>query len=326
MSETVFHQESISSSLRTRGGISSSLRREGGRGASVIHGNWSIPGHGEEYDDCGKFGLKGCQKIHLHHGKGVFAKQFRRSCNRAECPVCYESWSALEAHRAMHRFEVAGKAERIIHVIVSPPKDTHDQDIKKLRAGMYGVAKRAGFKGGLSIFHPFRWRCLSCGLDAERCSCEIHCGMWYYSPHFHILGHGWISNVGEIYQSTGWLVKNLGLRKSLYRTIQYQLSHAGVWITDKREGILPIAKGKRLSITWFGNLSYAKLHVEREVFAEECPECGSKLEFLPWGMVGDPPSFALDVRFSAEALAEGFWISESDQERLIAYHVSIGGV
>jgi len=47
------------------------------------------------------------------------------------------------------------------------------------------------------------------------------------SPHFHILGYGWVHHVKENYESNGWIVKNLGIRNSVRATAHYQLSHCG---------------------------------------------------------------------------------------------------
>src|SRR2546425_12581026 len=141
--------------------------------------HWSLPGHGNAYDTCGTFGLKGCEEAQLHNGKGIFVKKFRCSCGRAECPVCYESWSIVEAHRAMERFEhgekqlgVRALVKNIKHVMLSPDPSKHKWSLKRLRANMYRAAKAAGFKGGISIFHPFRLHCTTCGLDDGPCRCK----------------------------------------------------------------------------------------------------------------------------------------------------------
>ena len=91
---------------------------------------------------------------------------------------------------------------------------------------------------------------------------------WYYSPHFHILGFGWINDTAENYKKNGWLVKNLGQRDSTFATFWYQLSHAGI-------------KSHNHALTWFGDLSYSKLKVpDNEEDEDLCPYCNEKIREL----------------------------------------------
>jgi len=102
-------------------------------------------------------------------------------------------------------------------------------------------------------------------------------GRWYFSPHFHMLGYGWIRNTAENYSRTGWVVKNVGVRKSVVATAQYQLSHAGIHESCH-------------TVTWFGGLSYNKLRVPMEEEpVDKCPLCGRPLVWLRWVGEGDPP-------------------------------------
>jgi hypothetical protein len=212
------------------------------------------------------------------------------------------------------------------HVVVSPPSSTYKWPIAVLRNHAYRVALKAGFRGGICIFHPFRWRCSLCGLDDEACRCTVPIGTWYASPHFHLLGHGWIEGTAELYNESGWVVVNLGSQthgrpRSVYRTLQYQLSHAGVWMRPQGEGeaqgrMLPLAKGrgsKKLAITWFGTMSYRALPVVHERVRELCPECGRELVILTTnGELGEPP-LGMDP-------FEGWWVDESTFDRLSSAH------
>jgi len=95
-------------------------------------------------------------------------------------------------------------------------------------------------------------------------------GSWYYSPHFHVIGYGWIVDVRQNYICSGYVVKNIGVRKTVEGTIFYQLSHCGI-------------DGKHHAVTWFGCLGYGKLHVkyvEKEISV--CPICGERLHRLMW--------------------------------------------
>ena len=117
--------------------------------------------------------------------------------------------------------------------------------------------------GGALIFHPYR---------------EDSKNYWYFSPHFHILGYGWIVQTATIYDKTGWIVKNHRVRKSIGATAYYQLSHAGV-------------KTRHHVISWFGALSTRALKVERDKNEEfeTCPMCDSRLKRVIYYGTGDNP-------------------------------------
>lgn len=177
-------------------------------------------------------------------------------------------------------------------MVVSPSAQlVMECDYKRLKKLALRAARRAGVRGGCIIFHPWRENESADGTKN---------GTWRFSPHFHILGYGWVTETSDVYQETGWLVHNVGVRKSVYATLMYQLSHAGVWMGPSRKqrrqetsaGILPIAKSTKYhTLSWFGCLSYNKLRVpkcEREV--ERCPLCDEPLVELAFIGDGDPPS------------------------------------
>ena len=219
--------------------------------------DWTLPGHGSAYSDCGHWRSRGCLNVMDHNQQGieenragkVYIERYQRTCFRAECPICYESWAGKEAGSIAHRLKASRKFGRPIHLIVSPPMEYWVRhDYKSLRKKAYKIAKNSGFKGGSCIFHPFR------KVEDSK--------QWYFSPHFHMLGYGWINND---YASHGWVVKNTGVRKSVSGTAMYQLSHAGV------------SKGTH-TITWFGSFSYNKLKVDPMPKQEHsCPACGAEL-------------------------------------------------
>jgi hypothetical protein len=244
---------------------------------------WSLPGHGIADPDCGSFGLKGCMRVDLHQAKGypsmIFVKKYKRSCGRAQCPVDFEKWASKEAHRATRRIEEFQRQYpemgKTLHVVVSPSQaDIDSLDYAKLRKKVYLALKSCSVRAGICIIHPFR-------LNHQNKT-------WYLSPHFHIVGFGWVRNSASFYQKTQWVVKNLGLRNSVYATIAYQLSHAGVYMRAEDE------RGKKTTVTWFGKLSYNQFKYHPEDEKEECPICGSFLTLLEWRGIGDPPLETLE--------------------------------
>jgi hypothetical protein len=191
----------------------------------------------------------------------VYIKVKKHSCGRPKCPKCYESWASREAKRIEYRVSqfLVKRVAKPIHLMVSPPIQDSSLSVSELRTRAYAIAQRVGFVGGSCIFHPFRED------DPTK--------RWYFSPHFHMIGYGWIQGSKSTFESSGWITKNLGVRESVSATAFYQLSHCGVWYGE----------GRRHSVTWFGELGYRKLRVNpmpREI--ERCPLCQAELEKLLW--------------------------------------------
>jgi len=224
---------------------------------TVEYDGWHLPATKESHDWCGKWGTRGCLNVLAHkgtvcEGKG-YVKTFQRSCYRADCEVCYRKWIARESNKATRRIEkyekISGKHAK--HIIISPPSWLHHKSKKELAKESYRILKDVGCDGGTIIFHPFRYR--------------RECKEWYYSPHFHVIGFGWIENTVENYQKNGWIVKNKGFRNSTFATFYYQLSHAGI-------------KRHNHTLVWFGDLSYSKLKIKKEEIEQDiCPYCRAKL-------------------------------------------------
>jgi len=224
---------------------------------TVEQDGWHLPATKEAHDWCGKWSTIGCLNVIAHknteaHGKG-YVKTFQRSCYRPDCEICYKKWMPRESNKATKRIEKYEKksGHHAKHIIVSPPHWLHYKSKKMLAKESYRILKEIGCIGGTSIFHPFRY-------NKELKS-------WYYSPHFHVIGFGWIERVTENYNKNGWFVKNKGFRDSTFATFYYQLSHAGI-------------KKHYHTLVWFGDLSYSKLKVEKEESeANICPYCNAKL-------------------------------------------------
>ena len=260
-------------------------------------GEWYFPGHAvEAYTSCGEYSYQGC--LNPSHEGQAFIRSIKHNCGRAGCPVCHKTWLVETTKKISHRIN---EAQRIfkewgwrrtspIHVTVSPPRSAWPQyrDIgkfNKLRQKAQQVAKKAGFHGGSIIFHPYRERCASCGgkiaFKSRKCEdCKGEDIVWYWSPHWHLFGFGWIRGTKALYQGTGYLVKNHGIRSDIEATAYYQLTHCG------------IHEGKHV-LTWFGTLHYSKLHVEPYepecVGPTECPLCGNRLRLLRYTGTKPPP-------------------------------------
>jgi len=236
---------------------------------STVYGLSFVPlvGSGESKLGCGSFFTVGCLNAESHKGmtldgvnmdgKGYFERH-KRSCHNPLCPICWESWASRETKKAKKRldaFHLKGRSLKPIHVTVSVPREDYDKSLLVLRSKCYKALKSVHFLGGMGIFHPRR---------------KNSQGLWYYSPHFHALGYGWLTDVKKQYIASGWIVKNIGIRKTVEGTIWYQLSHAGV------------PEGRHVA-TWFGVCSYNKLKLAKEEKeAHVCPVCGDPLKQVFW--------------------------------------------
>lgn len=281
--------------------LKSSLSRQGILPISEKYdSSFSLVGHGFAYLDCGETRFRGCLNVDKHHasledssreGK-VFVEVYYRSCNRRECPKCFEKWVSLESLRASYRllgfcrgerlakkvFSIPDKKKRVqrierafrgarykpIHVIFSVPVELYGLSYVKLRSKMYKIAKKSGVFGGCVVFHHLRE--------------DEFTKKWSFSPHFHVVGFGWVRNVFYLYKKSGWIIKNMGTRKTVLGTLNYELSHASI-------------HEKRHVVTWFGKLAYNKLKIDpMPEVSPVCPLCHCELrELLFIGGLDRPP-------------------------------------
>jgi len=227
---------------------------------------YKLPSTEAPHSWCGDWIWKGCFNVagHEHteaHGKG-FVKSFQKQCYRASCDKCASSWISRESNKSSSRLEHYQNmtGEKSKHIIVSPPVWLLDMPISELRKEAYKVLKNLNAKGGCLIAHPFR-AYKQTMLDGKIKS------VWFPRIHFHVVGFGWINHglVVENYKKSGWIVKDKGERDSIYGTIRYILSHAGI-------------KKRYHTLTWFGDLSYSKLSMPKyENVSNLCPYCAEKM-------------------------------------------------
>jgi len=247
---------------------------------TVEQDGWHLPATKEAHDWCGNWSTMGCLNVKAHenteaHGK-IFVKTFQRSCYRADCEICFKKWMARDSNKSTRRIEKYEKLSgtKAKHIIVSVPSWLYHKSKKELAKESYKILKDIGCIGGMIIFHPFRKK--------DR--------TWFYSPHFHVIGFGWIERTTESYNKNGWVVKNKGFRDSTFATVYYQLSHAGI-------------KKNNHTLVWFGDLSYSKLKVEKEEIERNiCPYCHAKLrQVVPYGLFAiKPPDDEIELLVDLE--------------------------
>jgi len=273
---------------------------------------------GETRDYCGDFFTEGCGNYLNHPSDMNYAQNRRLSCKRAECPKCWDVWLIKEASRITERiekFRLLGQRKgwrttKPIQVIFSPPKWlwnlTYDEQKKEFRK----MVKRAGIVGGVSMFHAFRF--------------NKNSKTWFYSPHFHLIGYGWVVDTKKISKENGCIIKNTGVRESsnsVYNTVLYLLSHTA------------IAKGVH-SVNWFGDLSYRSKYAEElkrdvvDIDSNKCPYCLQYLvKFEVFDVDRPPPDkewFGLVDRLLSrpvetmdEMFERKFWLKKQLRDREI---------
>jgi len=222
---------------------------------NIEHDGWRLPCIKEPHNWCGIWKTEGClnRKEHEKLGKGnrVYVKNYQRSCYRGSCKMCYRKWIAREANKATRRIDTYSdlSKQKPIHVLLSVPPAQYELPVKLLRKKMNEIIKNIKLDGALVIFHPFKFR------DKIR--------QFYYAPHFHLVGFGYMQGISDAFSKYGWFIKFLGVRNSVFQTISYLMSHCGI-------------KKHYHTVTWIGRLSYSKLKIEKEPPLTHCPVCGAK--------------------------------------------------
>lgn len=199
------------------------------------------------------------------------------SCHNPDCYVCYGSWASRQAEKTSDKMiqsitlwkREGLKTGRVDHVVFSPPQEMAKELIRTaggfrtLRTKCKEVMKKAGVKGSAMIFHPFRQN-----DDREpNYNPDLPNGIWYLSPHFHVLSVGYLMNSANFYELTGWAYKKMEKRETIKGTIKYILSHCG------------IADGFQ-AIVYTGIFSNNSIVIDRKWVAMEpikCKTCGKEL-------------------------------------------------
>ena len=304
---------------------------------------YSIPGVGEKTSDtCGEVIRGAGCSVDVGH----FWRPHPLSCDRRECPTCYDTSLMKVAKRGADRIRGFGDAvgdapipagltphqyrevtriikrsKKILHVTISPPVGvvTPDMDYEAIQALGRDHARRTGLVGGYYIFHPYRisedmqvilWLCNHAlreqGLDTMSYWDHVHndslgLGSWCeyveWSPHWHLIGVGWLMRSEEFHHDTGWIYKNIrpgGVRRDIdydpksvsfndeiASVLRYQLSHAAL-----------IPGGRALREFGYMNTRYLKKVGEEYLKRIEealCPVCQAPVvRYLADPSTGEP--------------------------------------
>jgi len=208
--------------------------------------NWLVAGHGNiSLNTCGtvsKFFY--CKKC------GVIPST--EHCDKPECPECYELWAKRRAKmignrlvEVLNAYKNKGFRMRISHYALSVPKHYYSlfetpEGYRQLRKDAIKLLRACGVNGGVAVCHSHRQN-----RDKQ----------WYVSPHFHVLGAGYIQIKDAV--DAGWVLKKIGEREKPHGVARYILSHAGVYSPIKRISTFKRSTRPIYSISWFGSFSVA---------------------------------------------------------------------
>jgi hypothetical protein len=212
---------------------------------------WLLPGQGVPYASCGQFKTyEGCLAIDKHPDGKARIKRVHHTCYRLSCPVCMESAVTRASDRAVHRIEsyleAYPEAGKTLHLTISPPQ-VRSASYVNTRRKAARLLELAGISAGVMVYHPFR------GSKTNP---------WHFSPHFHVIGFGWVQNTAPLNRKHGWVIKNIGVRKDPFRVLRYQLSHAGVHKVYH-------------TLTYIGGLSGRRFKAPKmKVLTSVCDVCG----------------------------------------------------
>ena len=95
---------------------------------------------------CGIWQTYGC----LHH-KTAYIKQFKKTCFRSSCKVCYYSWANRQSNRTIQKLSRMGKNNTLKHCVISLNREwsstTKKATIEKL--------KKIGVESACIVYAPF---------------------------------------------------------------------------------------------------------------------------------------------------------------------------
>jgi len=249
------------------------------------------PNPDDDKSHCGKWIIYGCKNVSKHtnnlltnNPNPVFFKPTKHNCHRLRCSECYtrEAWfRSVKITKRIRYFQQSSEFYESTdplmetHVIVSPRVEIQDSYIS-IRSKVVKLLEAVGVVGGVLIVHHYRCK----DFKYDKNGLHFHCVG--YSSRARVRGE----EVAKQFQVSRFaIVKNMGKRKSVQKTIQYLLGHCSV-------------NPKYHTITWFGKLSYSKLSNPKatEYDIEElekircCPICQERLVRLDYVGTDRPPT------------------------------------
>lgn len=257
-----------------------------------------LPGSGDRYERCGWVLRVGACKD-LHKKSRHVTHEW---CRRPECPTCYGAWAARGATRANQRLWAGYRLDRknggspgYVKKWVFSTDDNpnaEDWDHVKERQRFYRILEKAGVKASVVIPHGYRVTDEGKAAFKNYKQQNGELGRWawiiknhywdytYWSPHWHVIGWGWLQQSDEFHKETGWIYKNIGLCKDFVdndgkRHEKEGTSYAYIFYTLTHSLLVSTDKSRRQAYTYTGKLSYRVLGSKKETdkVIAYCPKC-----------------------------------------------------
>lgn len=261
----------------------------------------------------------------------------RHSCGRSGCKTCWPVWAKRASSRAADRLRGyldASKTQYVPwHISLSPPAGLLESQVsmQKLLDLAHDQSKILGITSVLVIAHGYRIRdkyrgvvnrgAKEAGMNRYRwCMAQPDPRKYlYWSPHFHLMGWGYLMDADQYHKGTGWIYKKHKTRplEHIQKTIYYLLSHA--W---------QFGPGKNTYRYWAG-LSPTKMTVQESITweIERCSVCKGPIKRVPLTTpddLGDRAWIYQDVKNAPvskiKVISRTYWIKK--KRRLTAVHSS----
>lgn len=206
---------------------------------------FSITGSDKAHYWCGIWQTFGC----LKH-KTAYVRQFKKTCFRANCKVCYVSWASRQAKRSVKKLNAMKKNNTLKHVVITMPEIWGKESKKKLIESL----KSVGIESACIIHTPFD---------------ESEDGKFFLKSTLHIFYYGKLVNLYNMKLYKIYKQDDLdGTNQTLFRILQRQYLNAGI-----KKGVHPVS--------WIGKtipLQYGTL--ESKKGGKNCPICNRKLKLI----------------------------------------------
>ena len=250
---------------KTRNAVPKSLRSSD----FIPYVHWSLPGKNKDSSTCGVHrSERGDLPVTVcSSGTNDYLKARAMHCWSLRCSKCMNP-QALRKSVQMESKVVApvdiyrrktGFDDKIKHWALSPPQEWLKKVVQRadhyqmLFDDIIFLLQRYGFAGGCIVFHPWR-------LSKDQM-------IWKFSPHFHVVGHGFFNNMqmrsdlakidakyhiwGDDGKTESWVSEQIHPDekiRSVRYTFAYILTHAGLgrftydndWKEQANDLIIPV--------------------------------------------------------------------------------------
>ncbi len=239
---------------------------------------YSLVGTGNSHYWCGIWQTFGC----LNH-KTAYVRQYKRTCFRSECKVCYVAWARRQTNRTIQKLYKMKRNSTLHHAVLTIDTTWSKQTKQNLIISL----KKIGIESACLIHTPFD---------------ESNNQKFYLKNTLHLFYYGKMVN---LYSLSDIQITRLDDPVDLFRLLQTQFLNCGV-----KKGTHPI--------TWIGRTTYCTIPSKKSsTDGRNCPLCNRKLHLIYFD--GKFPPIPPDESFSGELEKDGweYCFSESIWRKIV---------